>query len=69
MDGTRLRAHNQYNTEARLFIEFLSLIIQSEIIRIMRDVDLFKTYSVREFVNRITTDFRWWCTKQKSKGL
>jgi transposase len=53
MDGTRLRAHNQYNTEARLFIKFLSLIIQSEIIRIMRDVDLFKTYSVRELLSEL----------------
>lgn len=53
MDGTRLRAHNQYNTDARLFIKFLSLIIQSEIIRIMRNADLFKTYTVRELLSEL----------------
>jgi transposase len=53
LDGTRLRAHSQYNTEARLFIKFLSLIIQSEIIRIMREADLFKIYSVRELLSEL----------------
>src|SRR6056297_2084096 len=53
MDGTRLRAHSQYNTEARLFIKFLSLIIQSEIMRVMRGADLFKTYTVRELISEL----------------
>ncbi len=53
MDGTRLRAHSQYNTDARLFMKFLSLIIQSEIIRIMRNADLFKIYSVRELLSEL----------------
>lgn len=53
MDGMRLRAHSQYNTDARLFIKFLSLIIKSEIIRIMRKADLFKTYTVRELLSEL----------------
>lgn len=50
MDGGRLRAHNQYNTDARLFINFLSLIVLSELIRKMRKGDLFKKYTVRELL-------------------
>jgi transposase len=53
MDGARLRAHSQYNTDARLFIKFLSLIIQSEIMRIMREARLFKTYTVRELLSEL----------------
>ena len=36
MDGDRLRAHSQYNTEGRLFIKFIALIIYTEISKIMR---------------------------------
>ena len=50
MDGNRLRAHSQYNTEARLFIKFLALVIQSEIIKTMRGANLFKKYTVRELL-------------------
>ena len=50
MDGGRLRAHSQYNADARLFIKFLSLIIQSQIMRIMREEGLFKTYTMRELL-------------------
>lgn len=50
MDGGRLRAHSQFNTEARLFINFLALIIQSELIRKMRKGDLFKKYTIRELL-------------------
>ena len=53
MDGARLRAHSQYNIDARLFIKFISLIIQSEIIRIMREADLFKKYTVRELLSEL----------------
>lgn len=50
MDGERLSAHNQYNTDARLFINFLSLIVLSELIRKMRKGNLFKKYTVRELL-------------------
>lgn len=48
MDGARLRAHNQLNADARIFIRFIALIIQSEIIKAMRKAGLFKKYTVRE---------------------
>lgn len=50
MDGDRLRAHSQYNSDARLFIKFISLILQSEIIKTMRDKKLFKIYTVKEML-------------------
>ena len=50
LDGARLRVHSQSNTDAKLFIKFLALIIQSEIIRVMRTADLFKKYTVRELL-------------------
>ncbi len=50
MDGGRLRAHSQFNTEARLFINFIALIIQSEIAKIMREKNLFKKYTVKELL-------------------
>ena len=50
MDGNRLRAHNSYNSDARLFIKFISLIIQSEIIRTMKNKKLFKKYTLHEML-------------------
>ena len=49
-DGNRLRAHSQYNSDARLFIKFISLIIQSEIIKTMKAKKLFKRYTVKEML-------------------
>ena len=50
MDGNRLRSHGQYNTESRLFIKFLALIIQSELVKVMKEKQLFKKYTVRELL-------------------
>ena len=50
MDGDRLRVHSQFNADARLFINFLALIVQSEIIKIMRAEKLFKKYTMRELI-------------------
>jgi len=50
MDGGRLRAHSQYNTDARLFIKFLALIIQSEIMKVMKAKKIFNKYTVRELL-------------------
>ncbi len=50
MDGGRLRAHSQINADARLFIKFLALIVQSEIIKIMRAEKLFRKNTVRELL-------------------
>lgn len=48
MDGDRLRAHSQYNTEGRLFIKFIPLIIYAEVTRIMREKKLLSRYTVKE---------------------
>lgn len=50
MDGNRLRVHSQFNADARIFINFLALIVQSEIIKIMRAEKLFKKYTMRELI-------------------
>lgn len=50
MDGDRMRAHNQFNVDARLFINFLALIIESELTRRMRKAKLFKKYTVKELL-------------------
>jgi transposase len=48
MDGNRLRVHSRVNTEGRLFIKFITLIIYLKLSRIMKDYDLFKKFSLRE---------------------
>ena len=50
MDGDRLRAHSQYNTDGRLFIKFIALIIYMEISKTMRKNKLFEKYSVKELL-------------------
>jgi transposase len=50
IDGDRLKVHSQYNTEGRLFIKFISLIICSEILNIMKEKDLFKKFSIKETI-------------------
>lgn len=48
MDGDRLRVHSHYNSDGRLFIKFISLILYSEAARIMKGEKLFDTYTVKE---------------------
>jgi transposase len=48
MDGDRLRAHSQYNTDGRLFIKFVALILYAEVSRIMKKEKLFDKYTVKE---------------------
>lgn len=48
MNGDRLRAHSQYNTDGRLFIKFIALIIYAEASRIMKEKKLFNKYTVKE---------------------
>ena len=50
INGNRLRVHSQYNTEGRLFIKFLALIIQSELVKVMKNKQLFKKYTIRELL-------------------
>lgn len=48
MDGGRLRVHSQYNSDGRLFIKFISLILYSEVARTMKEKKLFDTYTLKE---------------------
>lgn len=54
MDGGRLRAHSQYNADARIFIKFLGLILQSEMVKTMRKKGLFKKYSMKEMLSELS---------------
>ena len=57
MDGDRLRAHSQYNTDGRLFIKFIALIIYTELSKIMKKKNLFKKYSVKELLKELKNSF------------
>ncbi len=50
MDGKRLRTHNDHTTAGKLFVLFIALAIYSEIIRVMNQQKLFKTYTVKELL-------------------
>jgi len=46
----RLRVHSQYNADAKLFFNFITLILYSEIINVMRKEKLFKSHTVKEML-------------------
>jgi len=49
-DNHRLRSHSSYNTDGRLFIKFIALIIHSKITKVMSEKKLFSQFSVRELL-------------------
>ena len=53
MDGDRLRSHSRYNTDGRLFIKYIALIIYMQITGVMRDKKLFKKYSIQELLREL----------------
>jgi len=50
LNGDRLKSHSQCNTNGRLFIKFLALIIYSEISKVMKEHKLFEKYSLKELL-------------------
>jgi len=48
LDSKRLKIHSRARMEGRIFLTFLALILYSEIHRIMREKDLYKTYTIPE---------------------
>jgi len=50
MDRKRLRIHSRKTFEGRLFLDFLALIIYSQISKTMMDEDIFKNYTVAELM-------------------
>lgn len=53
LDLKRLRIHSEQAMKGRLFIGFISLIIQSHIHKIMKETDLFKNFTVEELINEL----------------
>jgi transposase len=53
MDGDRLRSHSRYNTDGRLFIKFIALIIYMQITKVMREKKLFEKYSIQELLREL----------------
>jgi transposase len=54
MDTKRLRSHSNYNTEGRIFIKFIALIMHSYISHNMKNKKLFKQYSVKELLIKLS---------------
>ena len=53
IDQNRLRVHNNYTNNGKLFIKYISLIIHTKISNIMKKNNLFKRYSVRELLTEM----------------
>lgn len=50
MDGDRLRVHSRWNTEGKLFVKFVALIIYMRISKIMKMNKLFDKYTLKEML-------------------
>ena len=50
MDGKRLRTHNDYTTQGKIFLLFISVILCSEITKIMNQKEFFKTFTIKELL-------------------
>ena len=48
LETDRLRVSTKEAVEGRIFLTYLSLILYSEVSRIMKEKDLFKTYTLSE---------------------
>jgi transposase len=48
LETDRLRVHSQTNTEGKLFIKFITLILYCKIAKTLKENDLFKKFTVRE---------------------
>ena len=54
LDGHRLRAHSQYNSDGRIFIKFIALILYNQISSIMKKNKLFEHYSLKEMIAELS---------------
>lgn len=54
LDGRRLRAHSQYNSDGRIFIKFIALILHNQISSIMKENKLFDRYSLKELMAELS---------------
>lgn len=54
LDGQRLRAHSQYNSDGRIFIKFIALILYNQISYTMKKKKLFESYSLKEMMAELS---------------
>jgi transposase len=54
LDSSRLRAHTQYNSDGRLFIKFIALILYNKISTYMKKNKLFDCYSLKEVLKELS---------------
>ena len=50
MDGRRIRSHSTINSDGRLFVKFIALIIYTKLLTVMRQKKLIKKYTVKELL-------------------
>ena len=48
MDGNRLRVHSDFNTQGKLFVKFIALIIYMKMSKTMQENKLFDKLSLKE---------------------
>jgi transposase len=54
LDTNRLRSHSKTAAEGRLFVKFIATIIYQQMIKVMRENDMFKKYSVIELLKELS---------------
>ncbi len=53
IDGKRLRAHNKYTSNGRLFVKFIASIQHSKIMNIIKNDEKLKKYSLCEIMSEL----------------
>ena len=53
LDGKRIKIHNDYTLKGKLFLNFISVILYSEIDRIMKDKKLYKNDSIQTILQEL----------------
>jgi len=54
LDGKRLRAHNEYNADGRIFVKFIALILHSTLNQALRGNKTLPNYSVTEILAELS---------------
>ena len=54
LDGRRLKVHSQHNSDGRMFIQFIALILYNNISTVMKKNKLFERYSLKEMMAELS---------------
>ena len=54
LNTNRLRSHSKTTSEGRLFVKFIATILYQQITKVMRELDMFKKYSVTELLKELS---------------